>query len=147
MRPDFLFFLLVSLGIQGWIAADTWSFAELFGEPVTAQAIAFSWVIFFGLGVIEALIFVGWLNDIDHDIDLNEHEIKHDEDKAITGVAAELSDERANALERLTRAFSIRLRRMIGLQRGTVGSIATLAWMLLTTGLAIGFVLTFWWRV
>lgn len=147
MRSDFLFLLLVSLGVQGWIAADTQSFAELFGSPATTQAIAFSWMVFFGLGVIEALIFITWLNGIDRDIDINEHQIEHEEDNAITGVAVELRDERAGALERLTTALSIRLRRMIGLQRGAVGSIATLGWMLLMLGLAIGFACAFWWRV
>jgi hypothetical protein len=138
MRVVPLYILLVSLALQGWIAGDTESFAEVFGNPATAQSIAFSWILFCVLGVVEALIFIIWLTDVDHDIDVNERDIEHNEDKAITGIGVSIRDERAGALERLVSAFRVRLRMLFRVQNGSVSPIASLAGLLLAVGALIG---------
>lgn len=144
MRLHLLFILLVCLLLQLWIAADASSFARLFGEPITMQAIAFSWALFFALGLVEALILIIWVLDVDRRIEEGHREIRYDEDEAITRTGVGLKDERSRGLSRVVQAFRVRLRSMFRLQNESVTPIFFLAGLLLALGMLLIGVVVVW---
>lgn len=102
MRTFLLFIALISLGVQAEMLLKQSGFSQtMFGSTEDA-------IIFFGLGIIEALIFVIWLVSASYEIGNGIRRQRNGESWAEVGLTSRLPRVRGMAIARLINALSDR---------------------------------------